>query len=204
MGNLALLYERQGRSRTMRADIRIVAATNQDLEEAVQKKAFREDLYYRLNVVSLLMPPLRERREDIVLLADHFVEVYSRKNKRLVQAVSEEASSLLMRYDWPGNVRELENAIEHAVVFGSTERILPEDLPDTLFTPGVEAGAAIMYHDAVREAKRNIILSAMEQAAGNYSDAARLLGIHANNLHRLIRELNLKARLTAGHYRFPG
>jgi DNA-binding NtrC family response regulator len=104
-----------------------------------------------------------------------------------------------MRYDWPGNVRELENAIEHAVVFGSTERILPEDLPDTLLAvPGAAAGAALRYHDAVREAKRNIVLSAMLQASGNYSEAARLLGIHANNLHRLIRELDLKPKLAAG------
>ena len=194
-------FQRLGGSRTMRVDIRIIAATNQDLEEAVQKKTFRQDLYYRLNVASLLMPPLRERREDIPLLADHFADVYGRKNKRLVQGISEEAVSLLMRYDWPGNVRELENAIEHAVVFGSTERILPEDLPDTLLAvPGAAAGAALRYHDAVREAKRNIVLSAMLQASGNYGEAARLLGIHANNLHRLIRELDLKPKLAAGSH----
>jgi Nif-specific regulatory protein len=194
-------FQRLGGSHTLRADIRIIAATNQDLEEAVREKTFRQDLYFRLNVVSLLMPPLRDRSEDIPLLADRFVEVYSRKNKRLVQGISEAATALLMRYGWPGNVRELENAIEHAVVFGSTDTILPEDLPDTLFaSPGTEAVAALRYHDAVREAKRNIVLSAVQQAAGNYNEAARLLGIHANNLHRLIRELDLKPKLAAGSH----
>jgi Nif-specific regulatory protein len=194
-------YQRLGGTRTLRVDIRIVAATNENLEEAVQKKRFRQDLYYRLNVVSLSMPPLRERREDIPLLCDHFVRVYSRKNKRLVNGVSPEAIALLMRYDWPGNVRELENAVEHAVVFGSTDEILPEDLPETLlgFRSAVADGP-LGYHDGVREAKRNIVLSAMEKASGNHSEAAKLLGLHVNNLHRLIRELSLKPILAgAGH-----
>jgi DNA-binding NtrC family response regulator len=139
------------------------------------------------------MPPLRERREDITLLADHFIQIFNRKNKRLVKALSVEASNLLMRYGWPGNVRELENAIEHAVVFGSTDEILPEDLPDSLLrSPAVGGGAALAYHDAVREAKRKIVLSAVERASGVYGEAAALLGIHVNTLHRLIRELELK------------
>jgi transcriptional regulator with GAF, ATPase, and Fis domain len=190
-------FQRLGGSRTLHADIRIIAATNEDLEEAVRKKAFRQDLYYRLNVVSITMPPLRERREDIPLLVDHFVQLYSRKNKRQVTVVSEEAASLLVRYDWPGNVRELENAIEHAIVFGSTSEILPEDLPDILLESRTGADAAAGYHDAVRQAKRDIILSALRSASGDYNNAAKLLGIHVNNLHRLIRELRLKP-LVAG------
>lgn len=191
-------FQRLGGTRVINVDIRIIAATNENLEDAVKKKTFRQDLYYRLNVVSITMPPLRERREDILVLADHFVQIYSRKNKRLVKGVSPEAVSLLMRYDWPGNVRELENAIEHAVVFGSTDEILPEDLPDTVFgslAPGV---SCLGYHDAVREAKRAIVRSAMEQATGNYGQAATLLGIHVNNLHRLMRELKLKPAPPAG------
>jgi Nif-specific regulatory protein len=141
------------------------------------------------------MPPLRARLADIPLLADHFVRLCSRKNKRLVRGVSREAITVLMQYDWPGNVRELENAIEHAVVFGSTEEILPEDLPDAV------TGSTLIsergYHHAVREAKRKIVRSAVEQSSGNYSEAARLLGIHVNNLHRLIRELELRPMLNA-------
>jgi Nif-specific regulatory protein len=139
------------------------------------------------------MPPLRERREDIPRLADHFIQIFSRKNKRLVKALSPDASNLLIRYDWPGNVRELENAIEHAVVFGSTDEILLEDLPDSLLRlQAVRVGAALEYHDAVREAKRKIVLSAIERATGAYGKAAKILGIHVNTLHRLIRELELK------------
>jgi len=107
----------------------IIAATNEDLEEAVRKRTFRQDLYYRLNVVSLVMPPLPDRLEDIPLLADHFVQLYSRKNKRPVIGVSNEAASLLTCYNWPGNVRELENAMEYAIVFGTTAEILPKISP---------------------------------------------------------------------------
>jgi transcriptional regulator with GAF, ATPase, and Fis domain len=186
-------FQRLGGSRTIRADVRIIAATNEDLEEGVRNKNFRQDLYYRLNVVSLTMPPLRERREDIPLLADHFLQIYSRKNKREVIGVSTAALTLLTQHDWPGNVRELENAIEHAVVFGFTDEILPEDLPDSLLgSRTAHIGASLGYHDAVREAKRNIVRSAMEKASDNYSEAAKLLGIHVNNLHRLIRELELR------------
>jgi transcriptional regulator with GAF, ATPase, and Fis domain len=188
-------FQRVGGSRIIRVDLRIIAATNKNLEEAVQNKEFREDLYYRLNVVSVTMPPLRERLDDIPLLADHFVQLYSRKNKRLVTGVSREAAALLRQHSWPGNVRELENAIEYAIVFGSTDEILPEDLPGALTasSPDGERG----YYQSVREAKRNIVRSAIEQAGGNYGDAARSLGIHVNNLHRLIRDLGLKARLGA-------
>jgi transcriptional regulator with GAF, ATPase, and Fis domain len=191
-------FQRLGGTRALHADIRIIAATNKNLEDAVEKKSFREDLYYRLNVVSLTMPPLRERREDIPLLASHFLETLSRKNKRAVRSISPEAGALLMRYHWPGNVRQLENAIEHAVVFGSTDEILPEDLPEVLLSgQGEESKPQFEYHHAVREAKRTIVLSAMQRASGNLTEAARLLGLHVNNLHRLIRELELKPLITA-------
>jgi Nif-specific regulatory protein len=186
-------FQRLGGNRTIRVDIRIIAATNRNLEESIRNKMFREDLYYRLNVISVTMPPLRARLEDIPLLADHFVQLCSRKNKRLMRGLSREAVAVLMQYDWPGNVRELENAIEHAAVFGSTDEILPEDLPEAV------TGSTLIsergYHHAVREAKQKIVRSAVEQALGNYGEAARLLGIHVNNLHRLIRELELKPKL---------
>ncbi|HYJ45415.1 MAG TPA: sigma-54 dependent transcriptional regulator, partial [Pyrinomonadaceae bacterium] len=186
-------FERVGGTRTLHVDIRIIAATNRNLEEAIKMGSFRQDLYFRLNVVSVRMPPLRERREDISLLARHFTARYSEKCKRRVTGLSAEALECLSAYDWPGNVRELENAIERAVVLGSTERIQPEDLPEFLIErmPSTNQSAG-KYYESVKEAKRSIILKALERTGYNYTEAARLLGVHPNNLHRLIRNLNLK------------
>src|ERR687885_979062 len=144
-------FERVGSTRTIRVDVRVVAATNRDLEEAVRAGLFRQDLYYRLNVVSFEMPPLRERREDVPLLATHFAAKYGAKFKRKVTGVSPQARECLMSYDWPGNVRELENAIERAVVLGSTASILPEDLPETILeaepsSPGASPTPVTKYH----------------------------------------------------------
>jgi Nif-specific regulatory protein len=186
-------FERVGGLRAIKVDIRLIAATNRDIEEAIRSRAFRQDLYYRLNVVRLVMPSLKDRREDIPLLASYFTVKYSHICKRRVKGISTEARACLMSYDWPGNVRELENAIERAVVLGSTETILPEDLPETLLetTPPADSTAA-SYYEAVKEAKKQIILKALDQAGSNYVEAAKLLGIHPNNLHRLIRNLNVK------------
>jgi transcriptional regulator with GAF, ATPase, and Fis domain len=191
-------FERLGGTRTIRVDVRVVAATNRNLEEAVKTGAFRQDLYYRLNVVSFELPPLRERREDIPLLASYFVSKYAAKFKRKVTGLSREARECLTSYDWPGNIRELENAVERAVVLGTTERILPEDLPDTVLdsAPDPEAAQPVArYHDALREAKRQLILRALEQSAGSFTEAARSLGVHPNYLHRLIRNLNLRPEI---------
>jgi transcriptional regulator with GAF, ATPase, and Fis domain len=194
-------FERVGGTRTIRVDVRVVAATNRDLEAAVKAGGFRQDLYYRLNVVSFEMPPLRERREDIALLASYFVSKYAAKFKRRVTGLSAEARACLTAYDWPGNVRELENAVERAVVLGSTDRVLPEDLPETVLDAApadADADAAppaTRYHDALREAKRQLILRALEQSAGSFTEAARSLGVHPNYLHRLIRNLNLRPEI---------
>jgi Nif-specific regulatory protein len=189
-------FERVGGTRPVRVDIRLVAATNRDLKAAIQTGAFRQDLYYRLNVVSLTTPPLRQRREDIPLLAAHFVSMHARKGRREVRGVSSAALAHLMQYDWPGNIRELENAIERAVVLGSTEWVLPEDLPEELVEtePAGPTGrpAATRYHETVKDSKKDLILKAVQQTAGNITEAARLLGIHPNYLHRLMRNLNLK------------
>ena len=189
-------FQRLGGTRTIKADIRLIAATNRDLEEAVRTGGFRRDLYYRVNVVSITVPPLRERKQDIPLLANYFAQKHSRNVGRGVTGVSREAQRVLLNYDWPGNIRELENAIERAVVLGSTETILPEDLPEHILevTP-VEEAAATCFHEAVREAKRRIVLESLEQAGGNYTEAARLLGLHPSNLHRLIRQLDLRSGL---------
>jgi two-component system, NtrC family, response regulator HydG len=207
-------FERVGGLRPIKLNARLIAATNKELEAAIQSREFREDLFFRLNVLTLTMPPLRLRREDIPLLADYFVTKYAAKCQRRIKGVTAAARSCLERYDWPGNVRELESAVQRAVVMAATEFITPEDLPDDVLeseaadagapaTPDpddqrvITAGAAPTpkYHDAVREAKKQVIINAIEQASGNYVEAARLLGLHPNNLYRLIRNLNLKSRL---------
>jgi transcriptional regulator with GAF, ATPase, and Fis domain len=186
-------FERVGGTRLIKADIRLIAATNRDLEEAVRDGSFRSDLYYRLNVVAALLPPLRERREDIVPLANFLVCKHSGTAARRVAGISEEAQLYLVNYDWPGNVRELENAIERAVVLGSTDLILPDDLPeDVVGTHIPEAPAAGGFHDLVREAKKQIVRKTLARTDGNYSEAAKLLHLHPNNLHRLVRTLNLR------------
>jgi transcriptional regulator with PAS, ATPase and Fis domain len=188
-------FERVGGTRPIKLDVRLIAATNRDLKEASRTGAFRPDLYYRLNVVSLQMPTLRERREDIPMLAAFFAAHYAEKVKRRVAGISPEARACLMRYDWPGNVRELENAIERAVVLGSTELILAEDLPDSILEETAASGQPVSaLHDGIREAKKVLIERAIEQANGNYTDAARILGVHPNHLFRLIRTLNLKPK----------
>jgi len=188
-------FERVGGTRPIKLDVRLIAATNRDLKEASKTGAFRPDLYYRLNVVSLHMPALRERREDIPMLAAFFATQCGEKVKRRVAGISPEARACLTRYDWPGNVRELENAIERAVVLGSTELILPDDLPDSILEETAAAGEPVSaLHDGIREAKKVLIERAIEQANGNYTEAAKILGVHANHLFRLIRTLNLKPK----------
>ena len=185
-------FERVGSTHPIKLDIRLIAATNVDLNEASRTGKFRQDLYYRLNVVSLEVPPLRERPDDIPLLAAYFMARYSEKVNRRVDGISPKARACLMRYPWPGNVRELENAIERAVVLGSTELILPEDLPDSILEETASSGEQVTaLHDGIREAKKKIIEQAIEQANGNYTEAAGILGVHPNHLFRLIRTLKL-------------
>jgi transcriptional regulator with PAS, ATPase and Fis domain len=189
-------FTRVGGTRAIRVNIRLIAATNRDLENAVQEKEFREDLFYRLNVICLRLPALRERREDIPDLARHFLESSVQRNKRLVAGVAPKTMAALLEYSWPGNVRELENAIEHAVVFGSADEILPEDLPEHIVSGRHSKSAYVgAYHQAVRAARQQIVLDSLKSANYNYRAAAKALGIHVANLHRLIRELDLKRRL---------
>jgi transcriptional regulator with GAF, ATPase, and Fis domain len=189
-------FERVGGTKTIKLDIRVIAATNRNLEDAVSQGSFRQDLYYRLNVVSLEMPPLRNRLEDIPLLANYFAARYGQKCNRRVMGISSQAQARLVAYDWPGNVRELENAIERAVVLGTTERILPEDLPESILeSASIASEPATKYHEAVVQTKKQIILSAMAQANGSFTEAAKILGVHPNYLHRLIRNLDLKEQV---------
>jgi len=189
-------FERVGGTRPVHIDVRLIAATNRNLTDSVRAGSFRQDLYYRLNVVCIEMPALRQRRDDIPLLASYFAARSGERSKRHVLGVSPEARACLVNYDWPGNVRELENAIERAVVLGSSDFILPEDLPEAVLETEQPAGVAMAkYHETVAEAKKQVIVRAVEQAGGNYTEAAKLLGVHPNYLHRLIRNMNLKASL---------
>jgi Nif-specific regulatory protein len=189
-------FERVGGMRPISVDIRLIAATNQDLGEAVKTGTFRKDLFYRLNVLSLVMPPLRERREDIAMLADYFVTKYTKKFNMRIKKLSPEAMVCLVNYDWPGNVRELENAIERALVLSVSDGIQPEDLPESILekglTPTIEGAK---YHNQVKELKKQLILNALEETKRNYTEAAQVLGVHVNYLHRLIRNLDLKEAL---------
>ena len=191
-------FERVGGTRPIRVNIRLIAATNRDIEEAIESGSFRRDLYYRLNVIPIMLPALRERREDIPLLANFFISRYAAKTGRKVKGISHAARAYLNNYDWPGNVRELENAMERAVVLGASETVIPEDLPETLLEgpppPGVSATG---YHVAMMQAKKQLILACLEKAGGSQLGAAKLLGLHPNYLSRLIRNLNMKEAVKA-------
>src|ERR1041385_1735997 len=188
-------FERVGGTVTIKVDLRVIAATNKNLEEAIEAGEFRQDLYYRLNVVSLEMPPLRDRREDIMLLANYFADKYGTRCNRKLKGFSPEARACLTSYDWPGNVRELENAVERAVVLGTTDQILAEDLPEALLEREGTVAAPTNYHVAVAQTKKQIILDAIDQASGNFAAAAKLLGVHPTYLQRLVRNLNLTAQV---------
>lgn len=184
-------FERVGGTVTIHVDLRVIAATNKNLEEAIEARQFRQDLYYRLNVVSVEMPALRERRDDIMLLANYFADKYGTRCNRKLKGFSPEVRNCLTAYDWPGNVRELENTIERAIVLGTTEWILPEDLPEPVLEMKMTDGPTTTYHEAVVQNKKQIIMRALEDAKKNHTEAARLLGIHPNYLQRLIRNLNI-------------
>ncbi len=188
-------FERVGATRTQKLSARMIAATNKNLEDAIKAGQFRQDLYYRLNVVSVVVPPLRERPDDIPLLAMYFAAKYSERCKRPLKGISSAVRSLLVSYSWPGNVRELENAIEHALVLGTSEEIVPDDLPEALLEVQPAESSSVKYHDQINHLKKRMIADAVKQSKGNYTEAAKLLGVHPNYLHRLIRNLDIKSDL---------
>jgi two-component system response regulator HydG len=188
-------FERVGGTQAHQLDIRVIAATNRDLAEDVRDGKFREDLYHRLNVVTLQSPPLRDRKDDIPLLAQFFLQRSADRCKRQVHGLSPEAEEMVLQYSWPGNVRELENAMERAVVLGVSEWVLPEDLPESLLE-SAPRDASAKYHLSVGQAKREAIIDAYAQGNGDYKQAARLLGLHPNYLLRLVRNLGLREEIT--------
>ena len=186
-------FERVGGTRSIKADIRVIAATNSDLEQAVREGRFREDLYYRLNVVSITLPPLRERKEDLPVLVDHFLRKYAGELKKPLKRLTPEALDGLIAYHWPGNVRELENVIERAMVLSTGEQIGLEDLPPQITSSSRhETFGGKRFHEAVKEFKRWMIQDALKQSQGNQTRAAELLGLQRTYLAKLIRLLAVK------------
>jgi len=186
-------FERVGGTRSIKTDIRVIAATNSDLERAVKERRFREDLYYRLNVVSIQLPPLRERKEDLPLLTDHFLKKYANELKKPLKQLTRDALDRLVSYGWPGNVRELENVIERAMVLSGGPQIGPESLPLQIASgPRLEALRERGFHDAVRKFKRWVIQDALTQSQGNQTKAAEVLGLQRTYLAKLLRLLEIK------------
>ncbi len=191
-------FQRVGGERTLKADVRIVSATHQDLEAGIKEGSFREDLFYRVNVVTMKIPPLRERREDIPVLIDHFVKRFARENRKRIEGVSREARDLLIRYDYPGNVRELENIVERAVVISRSAILSLEDLPfqEALCTDATAADDAQPSEGALQHALESMelrmIRNAMEKAAFNQSQAAKILGLSERMLRYKLKKYGLK------------
>ena len=182
--------ERVGGTRAIKIDVRVIAATNVDLKQAVARGAFREDLYYRLNVVPIEVPPLRERIEDLPLLVEHFVRQYGQQFGKRVQGLSPEALTALSEYRWPGNVRELQNVVERCVVLADGPLIGLNDLPLDVLLPDhrllVRKADRLPLKDATEAFEHQIVLQVLERVKGNQSEAARILGVHRNSLKRLL------------------
>jgi two-component system response regulator HydG len=195
---LRVLQEREfepvGSTQTIKVDTRIIAATNKNLEKEVEEGRFREDLYYRINVVSLQVPPLRERREDIPLLADFFLKRYAQKNNRAIHGFTPRAVDLLMRYDWPGNVRELENVVERAVIMTRGNMVVPLDFPDMLKKLDAEwKGTTVDLTPgrSLKEVEKDMILHTLEETGGNRTHAAKILGISRRTLQLKLKEYGI-------------
>lgn len=183
-------FERVGGEKTIRVDVRLIAATNRDLASEVKKGNFREDLFYRLNVVHIEVPPLRERKEDIELLTINFLDEFNKEDGRKIEGISPQARRALLNYDWPGNIRELKNCIESSVVLAKGNIIQLEDLPPQVTQKEGEAKSSITINlpTTMEEAEKKIILSTIEYCAGNKSRASELLDIGRKTLHRKLNE----------------
>ncbi len=184
--------ERLGGTRPVRTDFRLICATNQDLDRAVREGRFREDLYYRINVVPVEVPALRQHVEDVPALVQHFLERYSRRFRKPLPAISDEAMAMLQRYGWPGNIRELQNLIERLVVMHEKGTIEEEDLPYEIVAASPDAGGASLLEAAVSTFERNFILHALEQADGNVTATARALGVPLSTLKHRISRLEVR------------
>ncbi len=191
-------FMRLGGTKTLKVDVRIIAATNTDLEEMIKRKAFREDLFYRLNVIKIELPPLRQRKEDIPLLVKHFLDIYGQENAKEVEGLAEEVWAILSGYQWPGNIRELENLIERAVVFTKTKVIDPSSLPPFLLTPRMVEGPdlpaaakTLPLKDQIQSFQRQVIVDTLRKTKGVQKQAAKMLGLKPTTLNEMIKRLKV-------------
>jgi DNA-binding NtrC family response regulator len=187
-------FERVGGTQTLKVDTRIIAATNRDLTQGVTEKKFREDLFFRLNVISITVPPLRRRKEDIPTLASHFLQKFSREMKKRIASINPATLEIFLTYHWPGNIRELQNVLERAVVLASSDTITPDLLPPQLSRKGKEEiSPGIPLEEALKKFKREFISQTLSLTKNNQSQAAKLLGIQRTYLNRLIKELGINS-----------
>jgi transcriptional regulator with PAS, ATPase and Fis domain len=186
-------FERVGGTQPIAVDVRVIAATNRDLASAIKDGRFREDLYYRLNVIPISLPPLRERREDIPILARYFVRRFAAETKKIFSEITVDAEAKLVAYPWPGNVRELANVIERAAVLGDGPEITGEDLPLRIAITDMENTVeGLSYRHAVDAARAEVIKKALAHTSGNRAAAARILGLHKTHLLNLIKSLRIE------------
>jgi DNA-binding NtrC family response regulator len=190
-------FERVGSNKTQTADVRVIAATNKNLEEMVKAGTFREDLFFRLKVVELVMPPLRDRMTDVPLLAQTFLKEFARENSKPVKEIAPEAMEALLNHAWPGNVRELRTAIEHSVVLCRGEKVTLRDLPASVRSTNASAavavaGAAPRNLLSLDEAEKQAVIRALKESNGVRSEAAKKLGISRRTLHRKLHDYHLE------------
>jgi len=186
-------FERVGGNQPIRVDVRVIAATSRDLSSAIKEGRFREDLYYRLNVIPISLPPLRERKEDIPVLAQFFLRRFALETKKNFTGITEEAEAKLVTYDWPGNVRELANVIERAAVLGQGPNVTLHDLPPGIAcAEGESTSDSLSYRHALDAARREVITRALAYTQGNRAAAARMLGLHKTHLHSLMKSLRIE------------
>ena len=190
-------FMRLGGTKIIKVDARVVAATNSELEELVRQKNFRQDLFYRLNVIKIELPPLRDRKEDIPLLVKHFVNIYGKENKKEIEGVSEDVLKILVNYDWPGNIRELENLIERAIVLTKTNLIIRENLPPFFVSPQGEKSVITSAFQGLNLKKdlqtfqKEAIITALKKSKGVQKNAASLLGVKPTTLNEMIKRLKI-------------
>lgn len=191
-------FMRLGGTQTIKVDVRILAATNADIEELIAQKLFRKDLFYRLNVIKIEIPPLRQRKEDIPQLVKHFVEIYARENRKEVEGVSEDVFEILDAHDWPGNVRELENLVERAIVLSRSKVITRASLPPFLLREGevddealIASEESLDLRDRTQAFQKKIILAALKKTKGVQNKAAKLLGVKPTTLNEMIKRLHI-------------
>ncbi len=188
------IFSRIGGNTSIKVDVRIISATNKNIIEEIEKGNFREDLYFRLNVVQLKLPSLRERKDDIVLLSDYFIKKYANEmDCSLSVKISKDALDKMVAYNWPGNIRELSNAIERALVMGDGKKIIPEDLPIKSITrKNTSFEFGLTLKDAIRRFKKEFILLNLTNTSNNKTKAAKIMGIQRTYLSRLISKYDLK------------